>query len=178
MQLGSFLVSGETMYSAHSIEPWVVCIVESCWSLANLCLLTFQRWEGSGNPAPKLGWKSAVWLGKSDLTDEHLVRTELHTREAYDDSPRTAGQKKTSVQLSKHHRSRRRRQRTSHLQLNLSLFLMHHKKNPKMRRRNQQENRRKMKKCNGRPVDTKEAPGVSSSGRSEKRTETQESVPV
>ena len=33
--------------------------------------------RGSGNPAPKLAdrWKSAVWLGKSDLTDEHLVRT-------------------------------------------------------------------------------------------------------
>ena len=34
--------------------------------------------KGSGNPAPKLAdrWKSDVWLGKSDLTDEHLVRTE------------------------------------------------------------------------------------------------------
>ena len=33
--------------------------------------------KGSGNPAPKLAdrWKSAVLLGKSDLTDEHLVRT-------------------------------------------------------------------------------------------------------
>ena len=33
---------------------------------------------GSGNPAPELAdrWKSAVWLGKSDLTDEHLVRTD------------------------------------------------------------------------------------------------------
>ena len=33
--------------------------------------------KGSGNPAPKLAdrWKSGVWLGKSDLTDEHLVRT-------------------------------------------------------------------------------------------------------
>ena len=32
----------------------------------------------SGNPAPKLAdrWKSGVWLGKSDLTDEHLVRTD------------------------------------------------------------------------------------------------------
>ena len=32
--------------------------------------------KGSGNPAPKLAdrWKSAVWLGKSDLTDERLVR--------------------------------------------------------------------------------------------------------
>ena len=34
--------------------------------------------KGSGNPAPKLAdrWKSRVWLGKSDLTDEHLVRTD------------------------------------------------------------------------------------------------------
>ena len=34
--------------------------------------------KGSGNPAPKPAdrWKSAVWLGKSDLTDEHLVRTD------------------------------------------------------------------------------------------------------
>ena len=33
--------------------------------------------KGSGNPAPKLAdrLKYAVWLGKSDLTDEHLVRT-------------------------------------------------------------------------------------------------------
>ena len=34
--------------------------------------------KGSGNPAPKLAdrWKSGVWLGKSDLTEEHLVRTD------------------------------------------------------------------------------------------------------
>ena len=34
--------------------------------------------KGSGNPAPKLAdtWKSSVWLGKSNLTDEHLVRTD------------------------------------------------------------------------------------------------------
>ena len=34
--------------------------------------------KGSGNPAPKLAdrWKSGVWLGKSDLADEHIVRTE------------------------------------------------------------------------------------------------------
>ena len=34
--------------------------------------------KGSGNPAPKLAdwWKSAVWLGSSDLSDEHLVRTD------------------------------------------------------------------------------------------------------
>ena len=34
--------------------------------------------NGSGNPAPKLAdrWQSAVWLCKSDITDEHLVRTD------------------------------------------------------------------------------------------------------
>ena len=34
--------------------------------------------KGSGNPAPKLAdrWKFAVWLGKNDVTDEHLVRTD------------------------------------------------------------------------------------------------------
>ena len=34
--------------------------------------------KGSRNPAPKLAdrWRSAVWLDKSDLTDEHLVRTD------------------------------------------------------------------------------------------------------
>ena len=34
--------------------------------------------KGSGNPGPKLAdrWKSGVWMGKSDLTDEHLVQTD------------------------------------------------------------------------------------------------------
>ena len=34
--------------------------------------------RGSGNPAPKLAerWKSRVWQGKSDLTDEHFVQTD------------------------------------------------------------------------------------------------------
>ena len=34
--------------------------------------------KGSGNPAPKLAdrWIPGVWLRKSDLTDEHLVRTD------------------------------------------------------------------------------------------------------
>ena len=41
--------------------------------------------KGSENPAPKLadGRKSGVWLGKSDLTDEHIVRTDdgvVHAR--------------------------------------------------------------------------------------------------
>ena len=34
--------------------------------------------KGSGNPAPTLAdrWTSGVWLGKSDLTDDHLVLTD------------------------------------------------------------------------------------------------------
>ena len=34
--------------------------------------------KGSGNSAPMLAdrWQSAVWLGKSDLTDEHLLRAD------------------------------------------------------------------------------------------------------
>ena len=37
---------------------------------------------------------------------------------------------------------------------------------------------RKTKKCREEPVDTKETPGVSSSSRGEKRTETQENMSV
>ena len=46
--------------------------------------------EGFGNPAPKLAdrWKFVVLLGKSDLTEKHLVT----------DSPSTVGQKITFVQ--------------------------------------------------------------------------------
>ena len=69
--------------------------------------------KGSGNPAPKLAdrWKSGVWLAKRDLTYEHLVRTddELYMREVYDDSQSTVGQKRTSSQSSRPHRSRGRR---------------------------------------------------------------------
>ena len=71
--------------------------------------------KGSGNPAPKLAdrWIPRRVAGQerphgpgiwSELTEE------LYTREAYDDSPSMAGQKKTFEQLSKHHRSRSRRQ--------------------------------------------------------------------
>ena len=44
----------------------------------NLCFAHLPEvGNGYGNLAPKLAdkWKSAVWLGKSDLADEHLVRT-------------------------------------------------------------------------------------------------------
>ena len=68
------------MCSPRSIVQWVDRIVESCWSLAKPCSHAHlpEVGKGSGNPAPLLAdrWKSAVWLGSSDLTDEHLVRTD------------------------------------------------------------------------------------------------------
>ena len=59
--------------------------------------------KGSGNPAPKLAdrWKPGVWLGKSDLTEEHTLSEqtlELCMRKVYDDSQRIAGQRGTSRQ--------------------------------------------------------------------------------
>ena len=78
MQLESLIVSGETTYISHSIELWVVRIVESLWSLANLCLLTFARVE-KDRGIPRRSWLTdgnPLWLGKIDITDEHLVRTD------------------------------------------------------------------------------------------------------
>ena len=39
-------------------------------------LANFQRWEKDLGIPLADKWKSAVWLGKSDLTGEHLVRTD------------------------------------------------------------------------------------------------------
>ena len=127
MQLGSFLASRETMYSPRSIGPWMVHIVESCWTLVNLCLLTFPEvGKGSGNSAPKLAdrWKFAMWRETSRTSIWSEPTKELKKRDAYDESLSTAGQKKTFKQLSKHHRNRSRRQWTSPLQPNLSLLLL------------------------------------------------------
>ena len=103
--------------------------------------------KGSGNPAPKLAdrWKSAVWLGKSDLTDEHLVRT--------DDGVVCA---RSVRRLAEHSWSTPQRPKTTiadiRLRLNISLFLMHHKKHPRMRRKNLRQNMRKTEKCRGEGV--------------------------
>ena len=63
-------------------------------------------------------WKSGVWLGKSDLTDEHFVRTDDGVEYArsvrrfaeHNDSQSTTGQKRTSSQSPRPHRSRGRQQ--------------------------------------------------------------------
>ena len=79
MQLGSFLVSEVVMCSLPFYRamggPYRGKLVEFGETvLAHLP----EVGKGSGSPAPKLAdrWKSGVWLGKSDLTDEHLVRTD------------------------------------------------------------------------------------------------------
>ena len=155
---GSSLVPGETMYSPHSPETWVVRIVESCWSSANRCLLTFQKWEKDlgiphrswltdGNPL--CGWARAT----SQTSIWSTLTKRLYARATNDDSPSTAGQKKTFEQLSKHHRGRRRRLRTFRLRLNLSLFLTHHKKRPRMRRKNLR--RRRAGGANGHKRNTR-----------------------
>ena len=79
MQRASSLVYEVVRHSPHSIVPWADHIEEKWWSLEKQFSHIFQRWERDlENPAPKLAdrWKSGVWLGKSDLTDEHLVRTD------------------------------------------------------------------------------------------------------
>ena len=79
MQRGSFLVSEVVRHSPpfHRAMggPYRGKLVEFGETvLAHLP----EVGKGSGNPAPKLAdsWKSGEWLGKSDLTDEHLVRTD------------------------------------------------------------------------------------------------------
>ena len=67
------------MCSPHFFVSWVDRIVENWWSLEKQFLHIFQRserdleiphqnWQTDGNPA--CGWV------QSDLTDEHLVRTD------------------------------------------------------------------------------------------------------
>ena len=67
------------MHRLHSIEPWVVRIVESCLSLENLCLLTFQRLERDlGIPPrnwPTYGNLLCYWTKATSRTSI-LVRTD------------------------------------------------------------------------------------------------------
>ena len=109
--------------SVPSSHGWSVS-----WKVAGVCRICAcspsSGGKGSGNPAPKLAdrWKSAVWLGKSDFTDEHLVRTDEGV--VYSRSIRRLAEHSWSpVQLWEHHRCPSRRQWTSLLQSNLSLFL-------------------------------------------------------
>ena len=79
MQPGSFLVSEVVTCSSRSIVPWADRIEENWWSLEKEFLHIFQRLEKDleiPHRSWQKRWKFGVWLGKSDLRDEHLVRTD------------------------------------------------------------------------------------------------------
>ena len=170
------------MYSPYSIDPWVVRIAEFCWGLANLCLLTFQRREKDLGILHRswLRWKSAVWLGKSDLTDEHLVRTDKGV--VFARSIRRLAELSLSGENLRAVVETPQRPKTTIADIPFAvepLALPHAppeaaeyaKEEPKGEQGEDDE-------MQGEAVDTKEAPGTSSSSRGEKRTETQENVPV
>ena len=103
----------------------------------------------SAHPTPKLGdrWKSTVWLGKSDLTDEHLVRTDegvVYARSAR----RIAEHRWSEEELRAVVEAPQKPKSTTSL-LQLTHFLLHlqYQKCVKTRRRNPQRNQRKTKGC-------------------------------
>ena len=111
MQRGSFLVSEEMMCSLRSIVPWADYIVENWWSLEKQFLHIFQRserdleikhqsWQTDRNPT--CGWERAT--SRTNTLSEQTM--ELCMREVYDDSQKTAGQKRTSRQSSRPHKPR------------------------------------------------------------------------
>ena len=124
---------------------------------------------------PPCGWARAT--SQTNIWSEQMVK-ELCTREAYDESPSTAGHKKTFAQLSKHHRNQSRRHWTALLQLTLLLHHLQYQKCMKTRRRNPQRSQRKTQVCRRVSPDTAMTPGASSSSRGDKRTETLEATSV
>ena len=113
--------SKAAMCSPRSMEPWVDRIVESCWSLAKPCshahLPEFEKdleiphhcGQTGGNPP--CGWATAT--SQTNTLSEQT--TELCMLEVYDDSPSTAGQKRTFDQSSRLHKSRGRQQQMTQL---------------------------------------------------------------
>ena len=63
--------------------------------------------KGSGNPAPNLADRWQERPPQTSIWSEQMW--EVSTREAYDESPSTVGQKTTFEQLSRHHRNQSRR---------------------------------------------------------------------
>ena len=135
------------MHSLRSIVRWVVRIVERRWSLGESVLVRIPEvGKGPRNFAPKLAdkWKSAVWLDKSDLTDEHLVRT--------DDGVLCA---RSVRQIAEHFWSEENvravvetpQKPESTTSILLLLFHSQYQKCMKTRKRNSQRTQRKTKRC-------------------------------
>ena len=100
MQLGSFLVSEVVMCSPRSIVPWADRIEENWWRLEKQFLHIFQRSERD-LAIPHRSWQpdgknlACGWERATSQTSTFSERTmELCVREVYNDSQRTAGQKR------------------------------------------------------------------------------------
>ena len=95
-----------TMHSPHSIVQWVVRNVESYWILVNLWLLTSGGGKGIWESLTEAGRQMDIRRvagrerphGRTSGQNKWKV---LCSREAQDESPSTAGQKKNFEQLSK-----------------------------------------------------------------------------
>ena len=90
--------------SLCSVVPWADRIEENLWRLERDAEIPHRSWQTDGNLA--CGWERTT-SRTSTLSEETM---ELKMREVYDDSQTTAGQKRTSSQSSRPHRSRGRRQ--------------------------------------------------------------------
>ena len=109
MQRGSFFVSEVVRYSPHSIEPWADPYRGKLVEFGETVLAHLPEvGKGSGNSAPDgnpaCGRERAIT--QTNTMSEQTM--ELRVREVYDNSQRTAGQKRTSRQSSRPHRSRGR----------------------------------------------------------------------
>ena len=122
-----------------------------------------------------------MWLGKSDLTDEHLVRA-AGERVVYARSVRRIAEHSWTQE------NLRAVVETQQIPKSTTLDSppaadplaphLQYQKCMKTRRRNPQRSQRKTQVCRRVPPDTAMTPGASSSSRGEKRTETQEATSV
>ena len=147
-----------------------------------------RGWKGIWKSRTEVGrqMESGVWLRKSDLTDEHCVRTDGGVdflREVYDDSQRTAGQERTSSQSSRLHRSRGRRQPIDAADPRAEPKVHEHEKQDEEANDNDGEDEESPDKpddedhdMEGETFPQPDTTATSSSSRGEKCTETQENV--
>ena len=125
-------------------------------------------------------WKSAVWLGKSVITDEHLVRTDegiVYARSVrlVDESSKSEENLRAVVETPQ-------KPKTTIVDIPLAaepLALLHAPQEvPEDEKEEPTAEPEKDEEMQGVPSATKETPGVSSSGTGERRTETQDNMSV
>ena len=188
MKRGSFLVSEVVKCSPHSIEPFADHIVENLWSLEQQLLHIFQKserdleiphqnWQTDGNPA--CGWERAT--SQTNTLSEQTM--ELCMREVHDDSQRTTGQKRTSRQSSRPHRSRGRYTIDDAADPRVAPEVHEHESQNQEPNENDDEDGETPNKPDDEDHEMEEetlpepdTAATSSSSRGEKRTETQENV--